>query len=288
MLHDEPLETGAAGFGRADFPEDPKALRDSLLKAVESIAAPVSASARESESSRTLAPAAVAALRDSGLARMKSPRTVGGAEADPIVQMEVVESLTRIDSAAGWALLIARGIGARVLSTLPDEVIDEMSAPDGVPFFAGSLKPDGMARAVERCVGLSRLGLGRADATSDVGRLLDPEEARGVPAEDLFALRVAEVSHRPLDRRRGVGPSAFVVRVVVGPHEVVHEVVLNGERQPRAVLAEQRESLSTVVEARRRKRLEAAATSVGELKALRKIAKELRARDPKLAHMIGW
>ena len=86
--------------------------------------------------------------------------------------------------------------------------------------------------AVERCVGRSRLGLGRADATSDVGRLLDPEEARGVPAENLFALRVVEVSHRPLDRRRGVGPSAFVVRVVVGPHEVVHEVVLDGERQP--------------------------------------------------------
>ncbi|MHA7836174.1 MAG: ATP-binding protein [bacterium] len=38
----------------------------------------------------------------------------------------------------------------------------------------------------------------------------------------------------------------------------------------------------------RRKRLEHAARSVGELRALRKIAKELRATDPKLARMIGW
>lgn len=38
----------------------------------------------------------------------------------------------------------------------------------------------------------------------------------------------------------------------------------------------------------RRKRLEVAARSVGELKALRKIARELRATDPKLARMIGW
>ena len=135
--------------GGTDFLEDPRVLRDSLLNAVESIAEQVSASARESESSRTLAPAAVAALRDSGLLGMKSPRAVGGAEADPVVQMEVIESLTRIDSAAGWALLIAGGIAARVLSTLSDEVIDEMSVPDGIPFFAGSLKPDGKARVVE-------------------------------------------------------------------------------------------------------------------------------------------
>lgn len=40
--------------------------------------------------------------------------------------------------------------------------------------------------------------------------------------------------------------------------------------------------------ARRRARMEAAARSVGELKALRKIARELRKTDPKLAGMLGW
>ena len=135
--------------GTNDFPEDPTVLRNWLLSAVASIAETLSSSARESESRRTLAPAAVAALRGSGLPGMKSPRAVGGAEAHPVVQMEVIESLTRIDSAAGWALLIAGGIAARVLSTLPDEVIDEMSTPGRIPFFSGSLKPDGKARPVD-------------------------------------------------------------------------------------------------------------------------------------------
>ncbi len=40
--------------------------------------------------------------------------------------------------------------------------------------------------------------------------------------------------------------------------------------------------------AQRRARMEAAARSVGELRALRKIAKELQKTDPKLAGMLGW
>jgi len=144
MLNRRPEPKPATHRG-VDYPEDPDALRAFLLGAVESISHPVSAAAPESESGRTLAPAAVAALRDSGLTGMKSPRAVGGAEADPAVQMEVIEALTRIDSAAGWALLIA----ARVLSTMSDEAVDEMLAPRGIPYFAGSLKPDGTARAVD-------------------------------------------------------------------------------------------------------------------------------------------
>jgi len=40
--------------------------------------------------------------------------------------------------------------------------------------------------------------------------------------------------------------------------------------------------------AQRRQRMESAARSVGELRALRKIAKELQKTDPKLAGMLGW
>lgn len=40
--------------------------------------------------------------------------------------------------------------------------------------------------------------------------------------------------------------------------------------------------------AQRRARMEAAARSVGELRALRKIAKQLKKTDPKLAGMLGW
>jgi len=133
---------------RVAYPEDRDELRGVLMDAVASVTKEVEGAARESEAGRTLATASVEALRKSGLAGMKSPREVGGAEADPALQIEVIEALTYVDAAAGWALLIASGIGARVLSSMPDEVIDEMFTAQGLPFFAGSLKPDGIARAV--------------------------------------------------------------------------------------------------------------------------------------------
>ena len=54
----------------------------------------------------------------------------------------------------------------------------------------------------------------------------DAEEAGRVAAENLGALVVVEGAHGALDRGGGVRPGAFVVRVVVGPHEIVHEIVL--------------------------------------------------------------
>lgn len=134
---------------RVAYPEDREELREALMDAVASIAKDVEGSAQENETGRTLAPAAVEALRKSGLTGMKSPREIGGAEADPALQIDVLEALTQVDAATGWALLIANGIGARVLSAMPDEVVDEMFTAQELPFFAGSLKPDGIARSVD-------------------------------------------------------------------------------------------------------------------------------------------
>lgn len=133
----------------ADVTEDEDALRTSLLAKVRSIESTLAEAGPSSEVGRTLAPAAVAALRESGLIAMKSPRVFGGAEAHPTVQMDVIEAVTRIDPAAGWSLLIAAGIGARVLSTVPDAVAQEMLGGGSFPYFAGSLKPGGSARPVD-------------------------------------------------------------------------------------------------------------------------------------------
>ena len=143
------LELSAQLSDRVEYPKDREELRGVLLGAVASISDEVRGATDEGESLRTIAPAAVEALRKSGLVGMKSPREVGGAEAEPAVQIDVIEALTRIDSATGWALLIASGIGARVLSTVSDDVIGELFTGQGFPFFAGSLKPDGLAREVD-------------------------------------------------------------------------------------------------------------------------------------------
>ena len=58
------------------------------------------------------APAAVQAIRDAGLFTLKLPQSLGGAEADPVTQIEVIEALSYIDASAGWCLMIgATAIG---------------------------------------------------------------------------------------------------------------------------------------------------------------------------------
>ena len=67
----------------ADFPTEPDALRQDLLARFDAIRDVIAAGAAENERLRTLEPATVDALAQSGLWRFKSPREVGGAEADP-------------------------------------------------------------------------------------------------------------------------------------------------------------------------------------------------------------
>ena len=67
----------------------------------------------------------VRALRDAGLFRLYVPRSLGGAEADPLTYARVQEELAGSDSAAAWALQAA-GSSAWWCSRLPDAAIDEI------------------------------------------------------------------------------------------------------------------------------------------------------------------
>jgi NAD(P)-dependent dehydrogenase (short-subunit alcohol dehydrogenase family)/alkylation response protein AidB-like acyl-CoA dehydrogenase len=142
-------EPGLEGPSRSAFPSEHEVLRSRLLASVKTIADRIAGSAPESEISRALAPEAVTALRSSGLIAMKSPRSVGGAEAHPLIQMDVIEALTRIDPAAGWSLLITSGIAARVFSSMSEDTVRKLRGEGSFPFFAGSLRPAGIARAVK-------------------------------------------------------------------------------------------------------------------------------------------
>ena len=94
------------------FPKDRRKKRQFLLASVEAIRDTVAATADESERIGTLAPAAVEAIRDAGLFTLKLPEILGGAEADPVTQIEVIEALAYVDASAGWCLMIgATAIG---------------------------------------------------------------------------------------------------------------------------------------------------------------------------------
>ena len=71
-----------------EFPLEEAAKRKTLLEAVEQIRDTLESNSEESEANRTLTQTSVDALYDSGLLRMKLPAVLGGAEADPVTQMD--------------------------------------------------------------------------------------------------------------------------------------------------------------------------------------------------------
>ena len=131
------------------FPVNRAKKRKALLDAVASVRDIVAARADESERLGTLAPAAVAAIRDAGLFTLKLPMPLGGAEADPVTQMEVIEELAYIDAAAGWCLMIGATAIGRPGAFLCDEAIAEMFAGGRIPTAATATSITGKAIPVE-------------------------------------------------------------------------------------------------------------------------------------------
>ena len=127
------------------FPADRAKKRKVLLEAVASVRDVVAASADESERLGTLAPAAVDAIREAGLFTLKLPMPLGGAEADPVTQMEVIEDLAYIDAAAGWCLMIGATAIGRPGAFLCDDAIGDMFANGGIPTAATATAISGNA-----------------------------------------------------------------------------------------------------------------------------------------------
>jgi alkylation response protein AidB-like acyl-CoA dehydrogenase len=96
-----------------EFPKDQAAKRALLLDAVAGIGETLRASGPKSEELGTLAPEAVKALRDSGMFRLKLAHEMGGAEADPVTEMLVLENLAYHDFTSAWCTMVgATGIAS--------------------------------------------------------------------------------------------------------------------------------------------------------------------------------
>lgn len=120
-------------------------VRSALLQAVTEIGPTLAASADESERLATLAPAAVEALRASGLMGLKLPTVLGGLESDPVTQMEVVEALAYVDTASAWCATISYTSVAMPGAYLPDAAVQEIFGDGAIPFAASSVMPGGVA-----------------------------------------------------------------------------------------------------------------------------------------------
>ena len=131
------------------FPEQREAKRQALLDAVESLRGVFLAGSDEGEAAGTLPQSTVDAIYDSGLFSFKTPQVLGGAEADAMIQMDVIEAASRIESAAGWCLMIGAGSLSGMAAFLPNEAIDEIFVGGVAPKAAGVAAPTGKATLVE-------------------------------------------------------------------------------------------------------------------------------------------
>jgi indole-3-acetate monooxygenase len=117
----------------AYFPSDREAKRQALLQAVKDAAPAVAAGAEEAEENTTLPMSAVQAMQAAGLFRLKMAAELGGADADPVTQMEVIEALTQVYPSAGWVLMTNATAIGNASAFLPDEAIAEVFGGGQVP-----------------------------------------------------------------------------------------------------------------------------------------------------------
>ena len=125
------------------FPKDRAANRALLLKAIDGIADTLRSSGPRSEELGTLAPEAVKALRDSGMFRLKLANEMGGAEADPVTEMLVLENLAYHDLSSGWCTMVGATAIASLGTFLTPSGLAKVFTGETIPTASISFFPAG-------------------------------------------------------------------------------------------------------------------------------------------------
>lgn len=132
----------------ATYPPDRSAKRQALLAAVAALQPTLEAHFEASETAGQLAQPSVDAFEAAGLYGLKLPTVLGGLEADPLLQIDVIEAVSRIHPTAGWNLFICgTGIGLAG-AFLPEAGLAAVFAGPRPPRASGVLRPRGQATPV--------------------------------------------------------------------------------------------------------------------------------------------
>jgi alkylation response protein AidB-like acyl-CoA dehydrogenase len=126
---------------------------------------------------RRVPAAVIEAMKEAGLVRMMTPKSLGGLEVDPVTCARVFEEVARFDSAASWILQAANS-GDFYCARLPDNGVEEIYARGPDNMIALCVHPPMLAVSVEggyRVSGRSHLGSGISDADW-VMVLVQPED----------------------------------------------------------------------------------------------------------------
>ena len=127
------------------MPRQREAKREALLAEVEKMPLNYAESGAQSEELGTLAPEAVTALRNAGLFQLKLPAAVGGAEADPVTEMMVLEAIAYHDFTSGWCSMVGATGVASSGAFLPQAGLDRVFGGGEIPTVSISFFPAGRA-----------------------------------------------------------------------------------------------------------------------------------------------
>jgi hypothetical protein len=92
----------------------------------------LAAAADEIERNRESPQAVVTALINNGLFRLLQPRSLGGAELDPMTYMQVVEQLASLYASTGWCVEQANGCSMAAAFLDPEIAQEIFGSPDGI------------------------------------------------------------------------------------------------------------------------------------------------------------
>jgi alkylation response protein AidB-like acyl-CoA dehydrogenase len=179
------------------FPQDRASKRKMLLDGVAAIADTLKASGPKSEELGTLAPEAVAALRDSGMFRLKLCTEMGGAEADPVTEMLVLENLAYNDLTSGWCTMVGATAIASLGTFLKPEGLAKVFNGDRIPTASISFFPAGRATRDGKGYRLSgrwRFNSGIRHAEWVVGGTVIEDAKPGEPAVMFSAFPAKDVT----------------------------------------------------------------------------------------------
>ncbi len=118
-----------------------------VLEHVRMLAPAIRAASDEIEKTGRLTDEIVHGLKQADVFGMAMPRAMGGPEADPMTQLEVIEELSTADGSVGWVAMIGSD-GGYYAAHLAEAAREEIYA-DRNAVTASTLVPRGRARRVE-------------------------------------------------------------------------------------------------------------------------------------------
>jgi alkylation response protein AidB-like acyl-CoA dehydrogenase len=116
------------------------------IDAIRAMAPLIREHADATESERRLPEPVVRALLNEGVFNLLVPRSLGGAEADPLLVCQMIEELSMIDGSTGWCAMLGASYGL-FAGLLPEETAREIYG-NSHAIVAGSFGPRGVARIV--------------------------------------------------------------------------------------------------------------------------------------------